>query len=90
MTASSPSWRCASTAPGDIVRAAGKDAAEQLMARIAKLVMDQVRAEDSVARTAGATFMVVAPGTTAAQMLALAQALARAAAQAKVTYAGRC
>jgi two-component system cell cycle response regulator len=71
---------------GDIVRTAGKDAAEQLIARIAKLLMDQVRAEDSVARTAAATFMVVAPGTSAAQMLLLAKRLQAQLAQAKVTY----
>jgi len=71
---------------GDIVRAAGKDAAEQLVARIAKLLMDQVRAEDSVARTAGATFMVVAPGTSAGQALLLAKRLQAQLAQAKVTY----
>lgn len=71
---------------GDIVRAAGKDAAEQLIARIAKLLMDQVRTEDSVARTAAATFMVVAPGTTAAQVLLLAKRLQAQLAQAKVTY----
>lgn len=70
----------------DIVRAAGKDAAEQLIARIAKLLMDQVRAEDSVARTAAATFVVVAPGTTAPQMLLLAKRLQAQLAQARVTY----
>ena len=73
----------------DIVRTAGRDAAEQLIARIAKLVMDQVRAEDSVARTAAATFMVVAPGTTAAQMLALAKRLQAQLSQARVSYAGQ-
>ena len=74
---------------GDIVRSAGKDAAEQLIARIAKLLMGQVRAEDSVARTAAATFMVVAPGTSAAQMLLLAKRLQAQLHQAKVTYAGQ-
>jgi diguanylate cyclase (GGDEF)-like protein len=74
---------------GDIVRSAGRDAAEQLIARIAKLLMDQVRAEDSVARTAAATFMVVAPGTTAAQMLALAKRLQAQLGQARVSYAGQ-
>jgi two-component system cell cycle response regulator len=74
---------------GDIVRSAGKDAAEQLIARIAKLLMDQVRAEDSVARTAAATFLMVAPGTTAAQMLALAKRLHAQLQQARVRYAGQ-
>src|SRR5213075_1660556 len=71
---------------GDIVRAAGKDAAEQLLARIAKVIMGAVRNEDSVARTAAATFMVVAPGTSAAQVLLLGKRLQAQLAQAKVTY----
>ncbi|HUQ75492.1 MAG TPA: response regulator [Burkholderiales bacterium] len=71
---------------GDIVRTAGKDAAEQLVARIAKLLMGQVRTEDSVARTAAATFMVVAPGTAGAQMAVLAKRLQGQLAQARVSY----
>lgn len=71
---------------GDIVRAAGKDAAEQLIARIAKLLIGQVRAEDSVARTAAATFTVVGPGTSAAQMLLLGQRLQAQLAGARATY----
>jgi diguanylate cyclase (GGDEF)-like protein len=74
---------------GDIVRSVGQDAAEQLIARIAKLLMGQVRAEDSVARTAAATFMVVSPGTSAAQMLKLAKRLQSQLQQAKVAYAGQ-
>lgn len=74
---------------GDIVRTAGRDAAEQLITRIAKLVMGQVRAEDSVARTAAATFMVVSPGTSAAQMLQLAKRLQAQLHAAKVAYAGQ-
>lgn len=74
---------------GDIVRGVGRDAAEQLVARIAKLVMGQVRAEDSVARTAAATFMVVSPGTSAAQMLQLAKRLQGQLQQAKVSYSGQ-
>ena len=70
----------------EIVRTAGKDAAEQLVKRIARLVMDQVRAEDSVARTTAATFTVVAPGTSAAQMMVLAKRLQAQLAQARVTY----
>jgi two-component system, cell cycle response regulator len=71
---------------GDTVRAAGKDAAEQLIARIAKLVMDQLRTEDSVARTAAATLMVVAAGISAAQMLVVAKRLQAQLAQARVSY----
>ena len=58
------------------------------MKRIAKLLMDKVRTEDSIARTAEATFMVVAAGTAAQQMLLLAQRLQRELDEAKVTYKG--
>jgi diguanylate cyclase (GGDEF)-like protein len=74
---------------GDIVRSVGRDAAEQLIARVAKLLMGQVRAEDSVARMAAATFMAVSPGTSAAQMLKLAKRLQSQLQQAKVAYAGQ-
>lgn len=73
----------------DIVRTAGKDAAEQLVAKIAKLVMNQVRAEDSVARIAAASFMVVAPGTSGAQMQQLANRLKTQLGSARVSYGGK-
>jgi two-component system cell cycle response regulator len=73
----------------EIALAAGKDIADVVIARIAKLLMDKVRAEDSVARTAQAAFMVVAAGTGAAQMLAVAQRLHRELEEAKVTYRER-
>jgi len=44
----------------DIALHAGKDIADVVLARIAKLILEKVRAEDSVARVAHATFMVVA------------------------------
>ena len=72
-----------------ILRSAGKDAAEQLIARIAKLLMGQVRAEDSVARTAAATFTVVGPGTSAAQMLLLGKRVQAQLAAARATYADK-
>jgi two-component system cell cycle response regulator len=72
----------------EVVRAAGKDIADVVLKRIAKLLVDKVRTEDSVARTAEATFMVVAAGTAAPQMLALAQRLQRELDEAKVTYRG--
>src|SRR5207253_4609080 len=73
---------------GDVVRAAGKDVADVVVKRIAKLLLDKVRTEDSVARTAEASFMVVAAGTAAPQMLVLAQRLQRELDDAKVTYRG--
>jgi len=47
-----------------------------------------VRTEDSIARTAEASFMVLAAGTAAPQMLALAQRLQRELTEAKITYRG--
>ena len=72
----------------DIVRDAGNEIAEMVVKRIAKLLVEKVRTEDSVARTSDAAFMVVAAGTSAPQMLALAQRLQRELEEAKVTYKG--
>jgi len=72
----------------EVVQAAGKDVADVVVKRIAKLLIEKVRTEDSVARTGEAAFMVVAAGTAAAQMLALAQRLQRELDEAKVTYRG--
>jgi two-component system cell cycle response regulator len=71
---------------GEIARTAGKDVADVVITRIAKLLMGRVRAEDSVARTAQATFMVVAAGTAASEIVALAQRLRRELDEAQVTY----
>lgn len=73
----------------EVLRTAGKEIAEVVVKRIAKLLMDNVRTEDSVARTAEASFVVVAAGTAAPQILALAQRLKRELEEAKVTYRGQ-
>lgn len=73
----------------DIALAAGKDIADVVITRVAKLIMDKVRTEDSVARVAPATFMVVAAGAGAPQMLAVAQRLRRELDEAKVKYRER-
>jgi diguanylate cyclase (GGDEF)-like protein len=70
----------------DIALAAGKDIADVVVSRVAKLVMEKVRAEDTVARVAHATFMVVAAGAGAAQMTAVGQRLRRELDEAKVRY----
>jgi two-component system cell cycle response regulator len=70
----------------NIALTAGKDIADVVVTRIAKLVMDKVRVEDSVARVAHATFMVVAAGTAAPHMMAVAQRLQRELDDAKVRY----
>ena len=62
----------------EIVLAAGKEIADVVLARVGKLLVSKVRVEDSVARTAQATFMVLAAATGAAQMLAGAAPAARA------------
>jgi len=70
----------------DIALAAGKDIADVVVTRVAKLVMEKVRTEDSVARVAHATFMVVAAGAAASQMLAVGQRLRRELDDARVRY----
>ena len=57
-----------------------------MVTRIAKLVTEKVRAEDSVARMAQATFVVLAANTAAAHMVALADRLRRELDEARVTY----
>jgi two-component system cell cycle response regulator len=73
----------------EITRTAGKDIADLVLARVGKLLNEKVRAEDSVARTAQAMFMVVAAATGAQQMLALSQRLQRELDEARVTYRDR-
>ena len=73
----------------ELVRTAGQDAADELLARIAKLVTKQIRTEDSIARVAEATFLVVAPSTAADQMAKLAERLRAQLEQAKLTFGGK-
>ncbi len=73
----------------EILRSAGKAIADVIVARIAKLIMAKMRAEDSAARTAEDAFMVIAAATTAAQMQALGERLRHELAEAKVTHHGR-
>jgi two-component system cell cycle response regulator len=69
-----------------IALAASKDIAEMVVTRIAKLLTEKVRVEDSVARMAPATFVVLAANTAAANMVALADRLRRELDEARVTY----
>ena len=71
---------------GDIARKAGKNVADQLLARLAKLVMGTLRAEDSMGRVGEATFAVVFSGTSSQQALAFASRLQEQLAKAQVTY----
>ena len=70
----------------DIALAAGKDIADVVIQRVAKLLLGKVRAEDSVARVAHASFVVLAAGAAGPQMLAVGQRLRRELDEAKVTY----
>jgi diguanylate cyclase (GGDEF)-like protein len=70
----------------EVARTAGNDAADQVLARIAKLVSSQIRVEDSIARTAANAFVVVAPGISAAQMQSLADRLRAQLEQAKISF----
>jgi diguanylate cyclase (GGDEF)-like protein len=71
---------------GEITEKVGKAVADQLLARIAKLVMGTLRAEDSMGRIAEAGFAVVFPGTSSQQALAFARRMHEQLEKAQVTY----
>src|SRR5467141_1175565 len=71
---------------GEIAEKVGKNVADQLLARIAKLVMGTLRAEDSMGRTAEATFAVIFPGTSSQQALSFARRMHDQLDKAQVTY----
>lgn len=74
----------------DVASAANKDVADQILARIAKLVSGMLRAEDSIGRVAdAAAFMVVSAGTGSPQVLAFAKRLRDQLEAAKVSYGGK-
>jgi diguanylate cyclase (GGDEF)-like protein len=64
----------------------GKSVADQLLARVAKLIQGTLRAEDSMARTAEATFTVIFARTSSQQALAFARRLRDQLEKAQVTY----
>jgi diguanylate cyclase (GGDEF)-like protein len=70
----------------DIVHKVGKEVADQLLARVAKLVLASLRAEDSMARMAETTFTIVSPSTSAQQAMAFAKRLRDQLEAAKVNY----
>lgn len=71
---------------GDIVQKVGKGIADQLVARIAKLVLGTLRAEDSMGRTGEAVFTVIFAGTTSQQALAFAHRLHDQLSKAQVSF----
>ena len=73
----------------EVAEIASKEVADQILARVAKLVSGMLRAEDSIGRMADASFIVVAAGTTAPQVLAFAKRLRDQLDAAKVSYGGK-
>jgi diguanylate cyclase (GGDEF)-like protein len=71
---------------GEISEKVGKTVADQLLAKVAKLVMSTLRAEDSMGRTAEATFAVIFPGTSSPQALNFARRMHEQLEKAQVTY----
>jgi len=71
---------------GEITEKVGKSVADQLLARIAKLVMGTLRAEDSMGRIADATFAVIFSGTSSQQALAFARRMHDQLEKAQVSY----
>ena len=73
----------------DVVKAAGKDVADQLLKSIAKLVTGTLRTEDSIGRAAEATFVVISTGAGASQVMAFARRLYNQLGAAQVAYRGQ-
>jgi diguanylate cyclase (GGDEF)-like protein len=73
----------------EVTQEVSKDVADQILARVAKLVSGMLRAEDSIGRIADASFAVVSAGTGAPQVLAFAKRLREQLEAAKVSYGGK-
>ena len=67
----------------------GKDVADQLLARIAKMVTGTLRAEDSIGRAAENTFIVISTGAGASQVMSFARRLYQQLQNAQVAYRGQ-
>lgn len=74
---------------GELGRQAGKEAADQLLARIAKLMLGSLRAGDSLGRVAAGSFVLIAPSTPASAMLVVARRLHEQLQGAQVRCEGR-
>jgi diguanylate cyclase (GGDEF)-like protein len=73
----------------EVVKTAGKDVADQLLARIAKLVSGTLRHEDSIGRASESTFVVISTGAGASQVMSFAKRLHQQLAGAQVAYRGQ-
>jgi diguanylate cyclase (GGDEF)-like protein len=70
-------------------RDAGKDVADQVLARIAMLLKGMLRAEESLGRVAEATFIVISAGSDASQVLGFARRLHAQLEAAQVRHGGQ-
>jgi len=73
----------------DIAEKAGKNVADQLLAKIAKMVMSTLRAEDTMGRTGEAIFTVAFSGTTSPQALVFARRVQEQLEKAQPTFQGQ-
>ena len=73
----------------EVAQKAGKDVADQLLARIAKLVSGSLRAEDSIGRAAETTFIVISTGAGASQVMSFARRMHEQLKNAQVAYRGQ-
>jgi two-component system, cell cycle response regulator len=73
----------------EVARAVSKEVADQILARVAKLISGMLRAEDSIGRLADASFMVISSGTGMPQLQAFARRLREQLEAAKVSYGGK-
>jgi diguanylate cyclase (GGDEF)-like protein len=71
---------------GEITQKAGKGVADQLLAKIVKLVTATLRAEDSMGRTGEAIFTVIFGGTSSQQAIAFARRVQDQIEKAQITY----
>jgi two-component system cell cycle response regulator len=73
----------------EVAQKIGKDVADQLLARIAKMVSGALRTEDSIGRAAETTFIVISTGAGASQVLSFARRLHQQLQNAQVAYRGQ-
>ena len=73
----------------EVAQKIGKDVADQLLARIAKLVSASLRAEDSIGRAAETTFIVISTGAGASQAIPFARRMYEQLKNAQVAYRGQ-
>jgi two-component system cell cycle response regulator len=73
----------------EVAQKIGKDVADQLLARIAKMVSGTLRTEDSIGRAAENTFIVISTGAGASQVMPFARRLHQQLHNAQVAYRGQ-